>query len=149
MKLGANGEALIKSFEQLRLSCYLDSHGIPTIGYGHTGWYSVGVPVALGQTCTQEQAEDWFLRDTAWAVNGVTRCLDIPVTQNQFDALCDFTFNEGVTALAHSTLIRDINEGQLASAANEFLKWDYCGGEELAGLERRRRAERALFLQAA
>lgn len=147
MKLGPKGEALIKSFEQLKLTAYLDSHGIPTIGYGHTGWYSPGVPVALGQTCTPDQAEGWFLADTAWAVNGVIRCLDVVVTQNQFDALVDFTFNEGVTALAHSTLIRDINEGLPNGAANEFLKWDYCGHEELEGLERRRRAERALFLE--
>lgn len=147
MKLGAKGEALIKSFEQLELTSYPDSKGVWTVAWGHTGFYSPGVPVGPGQTCTTEQAEQWFLEDAAWAVNGVTRCLDVAVTQNQFDALVDFTFNEGVTALAHSTLIRDINEGQLSSAANEFLKWDYCGGQELEGLERRRRAERDLFLE--
>lgn len=149
MKLGPKGEALIKSFEQFRSASYLDSHGIPTIGFGHTGWYSVGIPVALGQTCTPEQAEDWFIRDVAEAVNGVTRCLDVAVNQNQFDALVSFAFNEGVSAFAHSTLLRDLNEGMPDSAANEFLKWDYCGGHELEGLERRRRAERALFLEAA
>jgi len=148
VKLGAKGEALIKGFEELRLTSYPDSKGVWTIGWGHTGWYAPGVPVGPGQTCTPEQAEAWFLADTAWAVNGVIRCLDVSVTQNQFDSLVDFTFNEGVTALAHSTLIRDINEGVLDSAANEFLKWDYCGHEELEGLESRRRAERSLFLEA-
>ena len=149
MKLGENGEALIKSFEQYRSSSYLDERGIATIGWGHTGWYSVGVPVALGQTCTPEQAEDWFIRDTSKAVNAVTRCLDVTVNQNEFDALVSFTFNAGITAFAHSTLLRDLNEGQRDSAANEFLKWDYAGGHVSDGLERRRKAERDLFLSEA
>lgn len=147
MKLGPKGEALIKSFEKLSLVSYQDSKGVWTIGWGHTGFYSPGVPIGPGQTCTPEQAEQWFLADTQWAVTGVMRCLDVVVSQNQFDALVDFTFNEGRTALAHSTLIRDINEGLPNGAANEFLKWDYCDGEELEGLENRRRAERALFLE--
>lgn len=146
MKLGAAGEALIKGSETLSLMSYPDSKGVWTIAWGHTGWFAPGVPVGPGQTCNADQAEQWFLGDTGWAVTGVMRCLDVQVTQNQFDALVDFTFNEGVTALAHSTLVRDINEGNLDSAANEFLKWDYCGSEELEGLERRRQAERTLFL---
>ncbi|MGH9724565.1 MAG: glycoside hydrolase family protein, partial [Candidatus Acidiferrales bacterium] len=36
--------------------------------------------------------------------------------------------------------------GDAASAANEFLKWDFTGGHQSAGLENRRRAERALFV---
>lgn len=149
MRLGAKGATLIKSFEQYRSSAYLDERGIPTIGWGHTGWYSVGVPVSLGQTCTPEQAEDWFIRDTSKAINGVIRCLHVTANQNEFDALVSFTFNVGTTALAHSTLLRDLNEGQRESAANEFLKWDYAGGHVSEGLERRRKAERDLFLSEA
>lgn len=146
MKLGAKGEALIKSFEELKLVVYPDERGIPTGGWGHTGWYSPGVPMAIGQTLVEAQAENWFSLDTRDAVNGVTRCLDIAVNRNEFDALVSFAFNCGVSALAHSTLLRDLNEGDRQSAANEFLKWDYAGGHISDGLERRRKAERALFL---
>lgn len=146
MKLGTKGEVLIKGFEELRLEAYADEKGVITAGWGHTGWYSPGVPLVLGQTCTPEQAEAWFLEDTAWAVNGVNRCLDVTVNQSEFDALVSFTFNVGVGAFAHSTLLRDLNEGHPSDAANEFLKWDYAGGHESAGLQRRRLAERTLFL---
>lgn len=148
MKLGPKGEALIKSFEQLRLESYPDSRGRWTIGYGHTGFYSPGVPVGPGQTCTPEQAEQWFQDDTGWACADVMRDVDVALSQNQFDALVSFTFNAGGAALAHSTLLRDLNEGRMQDAANEFLKWDYCAGKESEGLENRRKAERALFLTA-
>lgn len=146
MKLGTRGEALIKSFESLRFTVYLDERGIPTGGYGHTGWYSPGVAMAIGQTCTFGQADAWFLADTQNAVTGVARCLDVAVTQNQFDALVSFAYNVGIGAFAHSTLLRDLNEGRTQDAANEFLKWDYAGGQESDGLARRRKAERDLFL---
>lgn len=149
MKLGPKGEALIKSFEELRLVVYPDERGIPTGGWGHTGYYAPGVPMAVGQTLTEAQAEEWFDLDTSYAVNGVIRCLDVAVNQNQFDALVSFAFNCGLHALAHSTLLRDINEGRPRDAANEFPKWDYAGGHESAGLQRRRLAERTLFLTAA
>lgn len=146
MKLGPKGEALIKSFETLRLSSYPDERGVWTIGWGHTGWYAPGVAVGPGQTCTPEQAEAWFLEDTARAVAGVSRNVDVALTQDQFDALASFTYNDGVAALAHSTLLRDLNAGHAAQAADEFLRWDYAGGHVSDGLERRRKAERALFL---
>lgn len=100
-----------------------------------------------GQTCTEEQAEAWFQADTGWAAADVMRDVDVSMTQNQFDALVSFTYNAGGPALAHSTLLRDLNEGRPQDAANEFLKWDYCHGVELEGLEDRRKAERALFLE--
>ena len=146
MKLSANGEALIKRFEGYSANAYLDSDGVPTIGFGHTGYYSPGVPVALGQTCTPEQAEAWFQSDTAAAQLGVMRLIDRSMTQNQFDALVDFAFNCGVGALAHSTVRRDFNEGDPLGAANALLEWDYAGPNVSEGLEARRKAERELFL---
>lgn len=148
MKLGPKGEALIKSFEHLELVVYTDERGIPTGGWGHTGFYSPGVPMEIGQTLVEAQAENWFSLDTSAAVNGVIHCLDVAVSQCQFDALVSFAFNVGTGALAHSTLLRDLNEGRTQDAANEFLKWDYCAGKESEGLENRRKAERALFLTA-
>ncbi len=146
MNLSSAGEALIKGFEDYRSEAYLDSGGTPTIGWGHTGWYSPGTPVAIGQTCTPDQAGAWFQSDTAWAVSAVNRLISRPMTQNQFDALVDFTYNCGAAALAHSTVRRDFNEGDSFGAANSLLEWDYAGGSVSAGLEARRKAERTLFL---
>lgn len=140
MKLGPRGENLIKSFEQLRLTGYADIGGVPTAGWGHTG-----PDVQVGQTYTYEQAEAWFVADTAAAVNANNRELDVAVTQNQFDALVSFAYNAGIGAESHSTLLRLVNAGRFDEAAGEFTKWDHVNGVEVAGLLRRRQAERDLF----
>jgi lysozyme len=69
----------------------------------------------------------------------------VPLTQNQFDALVDFTFNVGQGNLASSTLLRELNAGNTAGAAAQFLVWVYAKGVELPGLVTRRQAEAALF----
>ena len=146
MQLSAAGRTFIQSWEGYFSETYLDQGGVPTIAWGHCGWYSPGVPVALGQTCTDAQAEVWFTADTAAACAEVNAGVTAPLSQPQFDALVDFTYNLGAGAFAHSTLRRDLNEGDTAGAANEFLRWDYCAGKPDTGLENRRRAERTLFL---
>lgn len=139
--LSSAGEELIKSFEQLRLTAYQDQRGVWTCGWGHTG-----PDVVEGTTCTEAQAEEWFLRDTDWAVNAVDASLTTNVNQNQFDALVSFTFNDGANAERHSTLVKLINERDFSGAAAEFPKWDHIDGVVSAGLQRRRLAEQALFL---
>lgn len=141
MKLGAAGLGLIKSFEQCRLTAYLDQRGRWTIGWGHTG-----PEVHEGLVWTQAQADAALVVDVQVAVLGVIKSLDIAATQQQFDALVCFTYNVGATAEAHSTLLKLVNSRQTASAAAEFLKWDHVDGVENAGLKRRREAERALYL---
>lgn len=143
MQLGAAGLELIKEFEGCRLVGYLDQRGIPTIGYGHTG-----PQVSVGQSCTQDQADQFLLSDTHTAVLGVLKSLDVMVTQNQFDALVSFTYNVGVGSEAHSTLIKQVNMGHNLLAGDEFLKWDHVNGVSNLGLLRRRQAEQALFLKA-
>lgn len=139
--LGSAGENLIKSFETLKLVAYLDQRGRWTCGWGHTG-----PDVVEGTTCTPEQAEDWFQQDTQAAVNGVDESIQTNVTQNQFDALVSFTFNVGVGAEGHSTMVKLINARNFAGAAAQFPLWDHVDGVPNAGLLRRRQAEQALFL---
>lgn len=141
MQLGPKGEALIKSFEALRLVAYLDQGDIPTIGWGHTG-----PEVHMGLTCDAQSAEAWFKADTAGACRAINAAVDVAMTQDQFDALASFVFNCGVGAFRTSTLLRKLNAGDVPGAADEFLKWDRVGGLENAGLSRRRAAERTLFL---
>jgi lysozyme len=141
MNLGDAGTKLIQSFEECRLVAYLDQRGRWTIGWGHTG-----PEVVEGLTCTQEQADAWFIEDTQTAVNAVNASLELMPTQNEFDALVSFTFNVGASAEEHSTLLRAFNTGNIPAAAAEFPKWDHINGVENAGLKRRRLAEQALFL---
>lgn len=143
MQLGAKGTALIQSFETLALKAYLDQGGVPTIGWGHT-WPEVH----MGMVCTREQADVWFQHDVQEAVLAVISSTDVPLSQNQFDALVAFTFNVGVDAEEHSTLCKLVNQRLVAQAAAEFPKWNHVHGKVSNGLTKRRAAEQALFLAA-
>jgi lysozyme len=144
MKLSAAGEAFIKGYEKLRLVAYKPTPNDKwTYGWGHTG-----SEVVEGATVTAEQAEIDFQKDTAGAVWGVMRSTDVPLTQNQFDALVSFTFNVGVSAEAHSTLCARVNARDRSGIAAEWVKWDHQAGIVVPGLLARRMAELALFLSA-
>ena len=68
------------------------------------------------------------------------------LTENQYSALTSFTFNVGAGALQRSTLRMKLNRSEYQGAADEFPKWRIAGGRILAGLVRRRAAERTLYL---
>lgn len=140
MKLGDKGAALIKSFETLRFGAYLPTpHDVPTIGWGHTRG------VALGDTCTEEQAEAWFQEDVAWAEDCVNRAVKVPLTQGEFDSCVSLCFNIGCKAFSGSTLARELNTGDYDAASAQFLVWNKQAGKELAGLTKRRTEEQQLF----
>jgi lysozyme len=152
LKIGAEGLALIKSSEGLRLRAYPDpgTGGAPwTIGYGHTGG------VRPGDTCSEAEADAWLLADVAWAEDLVNAHIGRPMTQGQFDAFASFAFNvgpgrrgvkDGFVMLATGnppTMRRAFNAGDWRRAADEFPKW---ANPPLAGLVVRRARERNLFL---
>jgi GH24 family phage-related lysozyme (muramidase) len=139
------GLEIIKHFEGRKLQAYQDSVGIWTIGYGHTS--AAGAPqVRAGMTITEQQAEDILKQDLGLFEAGVRDRVKVPLNSDQFSALVSFAFNVGLGALGNSTLLRKLNAGDYAGAANEFTRWVKAGGATLPGLVRRRDAERALFL---
>ena len=139
MNIGPAGLALIKEFEGVRLAAYLDSVGVPTIGYGHTKG------VQMGDTCTEEQADQWLREDCADAEDCVNSAVSVPLTQHEFDALVSFVFNLGCGNFRKSTLLRKLLDSDYDGCCLEFRKWDKAGGQTLAGLTRRRYAEAKLF----
>jgi len=80
-----------------------------------------------------------------YAATAVNRLVTVELTQAEFDALTDFTFNVGVTAFTNSTLLRLLNAGNYTGAALEFPKWDLCAGQVNQGLRNRRAAEQDEF----
>lgn len=144
MNMSPLGIAIMQFFENYRPNAYYDQHGVPTIGYGHTG-----PDVQMGMTCTLDQALAWFAKDLAWAERAVTDLVTVPLTQHQFDALVSFTYNAGRGALASSSLLTSLNAGDMSAVADMFLAWDHIQGVVNTGLQRRRVLERALFLEAA
>lgn len=175
MKTSQQGVDLIKSFEGIRdgdpstvnLDPYLCPAGIATIGWGHVvtehGRPLKGRPGLLRARemypdgIDMGMAEMLLRGDLADREPQLEGLLQVPVTQGQFDALMSFAFNVGLDiddddiaeGLGDSTLLKKLNAGDVAGAADQFLKWNKAAGQVLAGLTRRREAERALFLGAA
>ncbi|HBL8902660.1 TPA: lysozyme [Enterobacter hormaechei] len=145
MQTSEKGIALIKQFEGCKLTAYQDSVGVWTIGYGWTQPVD-GKPIRAGMTIKQETAERLLKTGLVSYESDVSRLVKVGLTQGQFDALVSFTYNLGARSLSTSTLLRKLNAGDYAGAADEFLRWNKAGGKVLNGLTRRREAERDLFL---
>ena len=141
MKTSNNGINLIKEFEGCKLSAYKCPAGVWTIGYGHTK------NVKQGMKITNEHATNLLKDDLKTYEGYVNKYVKVKLNQNQFDALVSFTFNCGGGALKSSTLLKKLNKGDYTGAANELLRWNKAGGKVLAGLTRRRKAEKTLFLK--
>jgi len=99
----------------------------------------------MGDTITKERAEELLREDVKRFEGYVDRLVKVPLTQGQYDALVSFVYNLGPGALERSTLLDQLNRGDYDSAAEQFGRWVFAGGKTLAGLVRRRAAERALF----
>lgn len=144
MQLSEAGLDLIKHSEGFRSKTYLDIAGIPTIGYGHK--------IRAGEVfdeLTEAQGATLLEADVNFAEHVVGNLVHVPLTQGQFDALVDFTFNLGASRLAGSTLLKELNQGNYNAAATQLMLWDHGrvdGKEvELSALKARRQAEYALW----
>lgn len=147
MKTNRAGIELIKEFEGCRLETYKDAVGVPTIGYGHTSM--AGPPLVLpGMVITQQQADDILITDLAKYEMAVSKAIKRQPTPNQFAAMVSLCYNIGPNNFRKSTVCRAFNDGDIIRAAGAFLRWNKAGGRVLAGLTRRREAERELFLRA-
>lgn len=135
------GLDLIKFFEGLRLKAYKDSVGVWTIGYGHTRTATPGMSIS------EPEAEALLREDLKDAQGGVDRLVKQQLSDNEYAALVSFVFNLGAGNFSRSTLLKKLNAGDRKGAAEQFLVWNKAGGQVLAGLTRRRKAERDLFLK--
>lgn len=146
MKTSDNGLALIKEFEGFSAKPYRCQAGVPTIGYGAT-YYPDGRRVTMQDRPVTEADATAMLRSMLASYEaGVSRYVQVPLTQGQFDALVSFAYNVGLSALKDSTLLRLVNARDYAGAAAQFARWNRAGGKVLPGLTRRREAERVMFL---
>jgi lysozyme len=154
------GIQLIKSFEGCHNSPYLCPAVLWTVGYGHVLYPEQARLKATersGYKLKPEHDKVWdadeidalLAQDLRKFEAEVSRlCPDTVDTQCHLDAVVSLAFNIGLGNLQASTLRMKYNRGDFAGAADEFLKWRKSNGVVLRGLERRREAERTLFLSA-
>lgn len=146
MDTSNKGKAIIKQYEGFRSKPYLCPANVPTIGYGAT-YYLEGSKVKLSDPAISEADADKLLDKMLLKYEqAVERYAQVPLTQNQFDALVSFCYNVGAENLRTSTLLKKLNAKDYAGAGEQFLRWNHGGGKVLQGLVNRRNAERKLFL---
>ncbi|MGG7550866.1 lysozyme [Chryseobacterium arthrosphaerae] len=143
MKTSQKGINLIISFEGFSAQPYLDSAGIPTIGYGNT-YYPGGKKVTMKDPAiTREKGVELFSAVLPNYEKIVNAKVKIPLTQNQFDALVSHTYNTGGSDGLFSLINKKAGEEEIR---NWFTKkYITAGGKTLNGLIRRRKAEADLF----
>jgi len=150
---------IIKEFEGLRLKAYQCSARKWTIGYGSTR-YKDGRAVTEGDVLTspaeaEELLSHHLINNTC---KDIKNYINVPLTQNQFDALCSFVYNTGTSGVygyfkdngklvkRHSILAQKLNSEDYTGAADALRAWVFADGKRNPGLVRRREAERELFL---
>jgi GH24 family phage-related lysozyme (muramidase) len=149
MHIDARGEHFIATFEGCVLHPYNDPLNA-TIGVGHLIHMGVvtEADVRRYRGFTYAAAMKLLAQDVGSAQAAIRRRINVELNQNQWDALVSAVFNCGPGILTGSagTLI---NARQFPQAAQALLAWDHVNGVVVAGLARRREAEKALFLAAA
>lgn len=166
MKLGEAGAKLMHQWEGYRTKPYLCPANIWTIGYGHvlyqdqirlpmvrkegyTGMIRSEYPLRQedNRVWSKEEIEKLFEDDVRPTELGVLRLAPaLSGRQGAFDTCVSFSFNAGLGAFQRSSIRMKINRGDWEGAADALMLYVIAGGKVLAGLKRRREAERALFL---
>lgn len=138
----ARGREMIEEFEGRRNKAYRDVGGVYTCGIGCTG-----PDIGAETVWTDAEVEEHFTAALRKFEVGVNQLVTAPLSQNQFDACISLSYNVGLQNFKTSTLLKFLNRGDYLKAAAEFHRWDKVNGKVVAGLTRRRIAERELFLK--
>lgn len=130
--------SLVPQFEGTFLKTYRDPIGVATYCTGATKG------AVMGRTYTPEECSDVLAMDLHEHAEGITKCIAVPLTENQRAAFVSFAFNVGVGAFCGSTLVRTLNAGDYGAACAQLSRWTMAGGQVWPGLVKRRAAERKL-----
>lgn len=136
---------LIEAAEGFSAVPYLCPAGWWTIGYGAI-WDASGHRVTSATPpIDMATARALLERDTQLSAGAVLRLCSVPLTDGQYGALVDFTFNLGAGRLQASTLRQKLLRLEYAEIPTELARWVWGGGRILPGLVKRRAAEVALW----
>ncbi len=139
MKMLLDFEGRHKKMPDGRYKAYRCPANVPTIYAGLTHG------VRDGMIVTEEQGQKMLMKELAKYEDAVESLVKRPLNQHQFDALTLLVFNIGIGAFKGSSLLRELNRGNLDAVPGQFLRWVNGGGRKLPGLVRRRAAEAALW----
>ncbi len=131
---------------------YNNPAGNAAIGYGHLlhpGSVDASDQADFPSPIDQAEANTFLAQDTTKAVDAVNKDVKVVLTQDQFDAMVDFTYNEGSDAFAKSALLKDLNNNKFSQVPAQLERWVYGivngNAEVIPGLVDRRNDESNLF----
>ena len=150
-------DELLAKLEGFSATPYQDEAGLWTIGYGHKivpgdGFWHPDFNPAGVRSITVEHAKLLKGQDASGASDAVDRCVKVPLTENQYQALVSLAYNIGSSAFCSSTVVKRLNAGDIRGAADAILWWNKVTDPTTKtlvisqGLVNRREQERALFL---
>jgi len=135
LSISATALITIASNEGYVGETYTDAVGIPTIGFGETKGVKYGQRTDPVRALIQLNAS---MDDHA---KGIAKCINVPISQGEYDAYISFAYNVGVNAFCTSTLNKKLNAMDYDGACKELLRWNKAGGRVLNGLTKRREQE--------
>lgn len=116
-------------------------HGNPwTCGIGRTRGVTIDTRMSRAQAMADMRAELEMIAEQVLDV-----CTATP-NENELAAMVSFAYNVGVAGFKKSTVLKCHNRGDKQAAARAFGLWVKAQGQVMPGLERRRKAESALYL---
>jgi lysozyme len=129
---------------------YNDAARYCSIAYGHLVRKAPcdgSEPAAFLRGVSEPQGETLLVEDMRRAQRVVTSLVKTELSDGQYAALCDFTYNVGAGNLQRSTLFKVVNAGEHDRVAYQLARWNKAGGKEYRGLTTRRQREIALYFE--
>ena len=142
------GLKLTKEVEGFRGSLYNDAARNCSIGYGHKVKKNPcdgSEPPEFHRGITEPKAGALLTQDMEAARLSVMTGASVKLSDGQYAALCDFTYNVGAGNFKGSTLLKLVNQGDFDKVPAQFRRWVVASGREVDGLRARREREIELF----
>ncbi len=155
---------IIKAFEGImdgnpktvNLDPYLCPAGYWTIGWGHVVLGPSGEMLKGSESkkaayavypngITLVEAGVLLASDIEKFAEGVEKYVKVEISDTKFCALVSLAFNIGLGAFKNSTLLKVLNSNLLTKVPEQIAKWNKIKGIVSSGLDRRRKAEIALW----
>ena len=136
LALSASGLIGILGYEGFSETAYIPVPGdVLTIGFGSTEG------VKLGDTITPEKAIERAYRDIQKTESAIHKCVNVPLSQGEYDSFSSLAYNIGTSAFCSSTLVKKLNDRDYQGACAEIKRWVYVQGKVSQGLINRREKE--------
>jgi len=143
------GTALLSGaalWEGTRYYAYRDLGGIPTVCQGYTG-----KGIIFGKKYTPSECNAFLRSELLEHSQGVLKCINQPLTENQYNAFVLMAYNVGVHGFCSSRAARLFNEGRTTEACRAIAytpsgspAWSYVNGSFVQGLHNRRLYEMSM-----